>query len=414
MAEIANPSEEALDIVDTDGVFRSGGVSGAWDLERRLAEMDREGVAAEIVFQGGPWAIPMFICYSNRRYEPDVVQAGVRAYHRWAVETFRGGLDRILMLAQPGPCIDMDVTLAEARFAAENGMWGSVMPGQTGRPDFPPLYDRYFDRFWSFYEDLGQPVFIHAGYGTLQGNWMDGMTRIIDQMKIIDQMNAAGRADLLDEIINHTKGYFSLDLKPRRALWQLMLGGVFDRHPNLKVGLCEVRGDWLPPTIAHLDQAYDQARAVLPARRRPSEYWNSNCIVGLSFMHKCEVELRHDIGVDTVAFGRDYPHTEGTWPNTADWLRDAFTGVPDDEIRKILGENAIRAFGLDRAHLAGIASRIGPAIRDVAGPDRTPVDPRALAVFDKRGGYLKPPENVDLGAVDVLLDRDVAELAQAS
>ena len=77
-------------------------------------------------------------------------------------------------------------------------------------------------------------------------------------------------------------------------------------------------------------------------------------------MHKAEIEIRDDIGVDHMTFGRDYPHAEGTWPNTVDYLRDLFAGVPETDVRKILGENAIRFFGLDAEKIAAIAQQVGP------------------------------------------------------
>src|SRR5262249_36494992 len=166
--------------------------------------------------------------------------------------------------------------------------------------------------------------------------------------------------------------------RPRQAMWQMMLGGVFDRHPRLRLVMTEVRGDWLPATLAHLDAAYERGRADLPAKRKPSEYWQEHCLVSLSFGHKSEVAMRHQIGVEPIFFGRDCPHAEGTWPNTADWLSDAFAGVPDDELRLMLGENAVRVMGLDRAKLAAVAARIGPTVDDVTG--RTPrLDARLLA-----------------------------------
>jgi hypothetical protein len=88
-------------------------------------------------------------------------------------------------------------------------------------------------------------------------------------------------------------------------------------------------------------------------------------------------------------------------------LSDAFAGVPDDDLRLMLGENAIRALGLDRAKLAAVAERIGPTIDDVTG--RTPeLDPRLVANWDARGGYLKPPEEHDPDGIDALLRDDLA------
>ena len=135
------------------------------------------------------------------------------------------------------------------------------MPGVGARADLPALYDGFFDPFWSACEDLGLPIVIHAGYGTEQCEFMDK----VDALRV--KMEAEGRDDLLSEIINNAEGFFSLDLRPRRAMWQLMLGGVFDRHPRLRLVMTEVRADWLPATLGHLDAAYEGSprRAAGPA-----------------------------------------------------------------------------------------------------------------------------------------------------
>ena len=158
-----------------------------------------------------------------------------------------------------------------------------------------------------------------------------------------------------------TNEFFS-KFKTRRPLWQLMLGGVFDRHPKLKFVMTEIRADWLPATLQHLEAVYRDHREDLPARRSPTDYWHSNCFTSLSFVHRSEMAMRHEIGVEQIAFGRDYPHPEGTWPNTAEWLKDALIGVPEDEARLMLGENAIRFFGLDGPKLIRIAERVGPTM----------------------------------------------------
>jgi predicted TIM-barrel fold metal-dependent hydrolase len=402
----ANFSPELLEVIDADGVWAGGGYLGAWDADRRLAEMDREGVAAELVYSGDPRALnplsPQF-----RRYPQNVIAAGVRAYHRWAADEFGKAKDRILLVGDPGRAVDMDAMLAELRWIADHGFAGAYVPGYFARPDLPGLSDPYFDPYWSACEDLGLPVVVHAGYGSEQCEFLG---KIEDLQR---DMEAAGRTDLLAEIINNAERFFSKDLRPRRAMWQLMLGGVFDRHPKLRLVMTEVRGDWLPATLRHLDAAYERARGDLPATRTPSEYWQEHCLMSLSFVHKSEVAMRHELGIDTIVFGRDYPHAEGTWPNTADWLSDAFAGVPDDELRLVLGENAIRVLGLDRAKLVAVAEQIGPTIADITGS--TPaLDPRLVANWDARGGYLKPPEPHDPEAIDAFLREDLALIASRS
>ena len=396
----ANFSPELLEVIDTDGVWAAGGYEGAWDADRRLAEMDREGIAAEMVYLGDPRAIsplsPQF-----RRYPPDVVAAGVRAYHRYATDVFGPAQDRILVVGDPASAVDIDAMLAELEWIANHGFAGAYVPGYWARPDLPAPNDPYFDPFWSACEDLALPVAVHAGYGQEQCEFLH---RIEDLQR---EMEAAGRTDLLSEIINNAPRFFSKDLRPRRVMWQLMLGGLFDRHPRLELIMTEVRGDWLPQTLRHLDAAYEQARDHVPARRRPSEYWQEHCLMSLSFVHKAEVAMRHELGVDTIFFGRDYPHAEGTWPNTRDWLGDAFAGLPEDELRLVLGENPIRVLGLDRARLAAIAERIGPTFDDVTGRTHE-LDPRLVANWDARSGYLRPAEEPDPDAVDALLREDLA------
>jgi hypothetical protein len=203
---------------------------------------------------------------------------------------------------------------------------------------------------------------------------------------------------------------FLTDIRARRPMWQLMLGGVFDRHPGLRLVMTEARADWTPATLRALDAVYLRDRDSFAARHSPTEYWHSHCMTSLSFVHRSEVAMRHELGIETLGFGRDYPHNESTWPNTKEWLRDAFAGVPENEVRLVLGENAIRVLGLDRARLAVIAADIGPSIAELQR-DGTPVDPALIAHFDLRGGYLKPAEgDAKLPEVMNLVEDDVAKV----
>jgi hypothetical protein len=130
-------------------------------------------------------------------------------------------------------------------------------------------------------------------------------------------------------------------------------------------------------------------------------------------MHKSEIAMLDEIGADMVTFGRDYPHAEGTWPNTLEYLRDLFTGVPEPDVRKILGENMIRFFGLDAARIAAIAERVGPEISEItSGPA---IDPMLIEHLGERCGYLKPAEGGSrLGELDALLHDDLVRMRQGS
>ncbi len=186
-----------------------------------------------------------------------------------------------------------------------------------------------------------------------------------------------------------------------------MYGGVFDRHPELRVMMTEVRADWVPEVLAHLDAAYDAHRDSLPAKRRPSEYWHSNCMAGLSFMHRVEVEMRDEIGLETIAFGRDYPHTESTWPNTKVYLQHLLAGVPEADARLVMGENLARFLKLDRAALQPVVDKIGFEVSDILG-DHPPLEGDLKAHIDARCGLSKPAERgARLDALDPMLTEDL-------
>ena len=64
-------------------------------------------------------------------------------------------------------------------------------------------------------------------------------------------------------------------------------------------------------------------------------------------------------------WGSDYPHREGTWPFTQKRLDEMFTGIPEAEVRMMVGENAADLYGFDRASLDAIAERIGPKVGEL-------------------------------------------------
>ncbi|MEH6571419.1 MAG: amidohydrolase family protein, partial [Halioglobus sp.] len=73
------------------------------------------------------------------------------------------------------------------------------------------------------------------------------------------------------------------------------------------------------------------------------------------------------IGLDKLMWGSDYPHMEGTWPNTMDKLRESFSDVPEDEIRALLGLTAAGVFSFDMNILMPVAERVGPFVSDITG-----------------------------------------------
>jgi hypothetical protein len=105
----------------------------------------------------------------------------------------------------------------------------------------------------------------------------------------------------------------------------------------------------------------DAARAAELLRTR-------NCHYGASSPSPRELAGRHEIGIERILWGSDYPHYEGTFPNSRKAIRHTFHDKPEPEVRAILGENAARLYGFDLTKLRPWADKHGPTPDEVAVP----------------------------------------------
>jgi hypothetical protein len=81
-----------------------------------------------------------------------------------------------------------------------------------------------------------------------------------------------------------------------------------------------------------------------------------------------DMAARHEIGVDRLLWGADYPHHEGSYPHNKLALRLLFSDVPEDEVRQITSLNAARVYGFDVDALQKHADRVGPTVEELATP----------------------------------------------
>ena len=152
----------------------TGGSRGVNDLDVRLAQMDREGIAAELVYHGDLRTNDLAHNVSNGVWPFEVWDAGARAYNRWVHDAFGSAPERLLLTGAIGSCTDMDATLAELRWIADHGFIGTFVPGFMRHRDMPPLFDPYWEPFWAECEARGIALVVHAGFGFEQGVVYDG------------------------------------------------------------------------------------------------------------------------------------------------------------------------------------------------------------------------------------------------
>jgi predicted TIM-barrel fold metal-dependent hydrolase len=130
---------------------------------------------------------------------------------------------------------------------------------------------------------------------------------------------------------------------------------------------------WAPDLLWTSDIVYDREHAAKKLGRqltdhlsmRPSEYFDRNCYIGASNTRRRELARRYEIGLGNIMWGNDFPHPEGTWPHTREWLENAFSDIPVDETQRILGTNAVECYHFDLEALRPLAERFGPTPADL-------------------------------------------------
>jgi len=328
-----------------------------WDSERRLAEADADGVAAEVLY---PNTVPPFFEQGNLVARPpseadyDHRWAGLQAHNRWLVDFCaqaperRAGIIQIFLNRVEDAVAEIRELSAQMRVCG-----GVLLPSVSPNSGLHELWDPYYEPLWQVCEELDLPLNIHSGSG------------LPDYGDLV-----AARAIMLVEI-----PWFA-----HRPLWHLMFGGVFDLHPSLRIAQTEQGVAWIPRGLDTLDWFYKRmttggaAEAVFfgavaeSMSMLPSEYFAKHVWVGASFLRPSEAPLVHDIGVDRIMWGHDYPHSEGTYPYTTEGLRVAFAGMDPTEVQRMVGTTAAEFYGFDVSTLQPIADRIGPTVEAVAQP----------------------------------------------
>lgn len=329
------------------------GIAGGWDSDARDRELNADGVCGEVIFPdadavtgvaGAPFGAGLG---QSGDLDPRQAMAGARAHNRWLAELCAVSPDRRAGVAVIPAIFDIDAAVAETVRSYESGLRGGIMiPATWG--SYRPYHDHWYDPLWATCQELGIPVQTHVGNAP-----------------------ASDFGEHLGLYIQEVRWWGA------RPMWFAIWSGVFERFPKLIWGATECSafwvGDmlWLADTRFRRDHSAKKLSSALEGglKMLPSEYFDRNCFVGATTTERRELEQRYEIGVDNLLWGNDYPHPEGTWPNTAEWLRSSFGDLPIEECRTMLGLAAAPIFGFDLDKMTALAAQIGPTPADLGQVD---------------------------------------------
>jgi len=288
--------------IDDDG-YRAGNAA------LRLQDMDRDGLAASVVY--GPLSLGLPI------HEAGLQSACYAAWNDWAVEEFNAAdPDRLCALAFL-PAHSPEAAAAELRRCREIGHRGAII--DVFEID---AGDRAWDPLWSAAEETGMPISVHIKDGTSSG-----------LSYRVGKWQSAAFATVLP-----------LQLDEYLAIF--LFGGALERHPALTLVLAESGVGWLPYFLARADMEWRELRDKLDYAPQvpPSELFR-NQVMATFEEDALGTDLIPLLGVDRCMWASDYPHTDSTFPESRRVVAETLGALPADAVRKLTVTNCADLYG---------------------------------------------------------------------
>lgn len=301
--------------------------------EARLKCLDIDGLDAEVIFPAvvaGPrtW----------RSIRDDAVYlACVQAYNDFVSEEYAGYAPERFLPVGVVPMTNLSDAISEMQRCATLGLRSVMLGAFPSGKGWPTAED---DAFWRESMTINMPVTIHVDLdrtGPREGPLLEYTRR---------PQGLVPNADIVAQVSRFA-------MMGGRGAFQLILSGLFDRMPELRVFLAENQLGWIPLCLTVADERYQRhvrwAQELYdwePLKNGlPSDYVRRNILWG--FQHDpTGVQQRHVMGVENLIWGSDFPHQESEYPDSLGVIERNFKGVPDDETQLMVCGNARRFFRL--------------------------------------------------------------------
>ncbi len=288
---------------------------GCYDIDARIKDMDINGVWASLNF---PSMITGFCGrVFSQAQDPALGLAVTKAWNDWFYEEWwQPHPERTIPLGITF-LTDPDEAVKEIHRNAERGFKAITLPERPHRIGMPSLFTGYWDPIVAACAETDTVICLHVG---------------------------------------SSGGYEHAEASPRLQLGATMFGslslaacaewlwsGYAVKHPNLKIAMSEGGIGWVAMLLDRLDNIVDRSKYGLGWDIRPAEVLKRNfwfCTLD----DPSTIDTRHRIGVENIMIETDYPHGDGTWPDTQQLITDVWGHIPEDELRLMCYANAAELF----------------------------------------------------------------------
>jgi predicted TIM-barrel fold metal-dependent hydrolase len=337
--EVENfPVQKELSGRDREKEFRSDPSLGT-DLGTRLNDMAREGVDAQVIFPN------VGLESAGGRESVEYYEAYARAYNDYVAEVFSDHPKRFKP-AGALPVDNIESAVAEATRCIERGFATLFLPCVV---PWQPYRLGLYEPLWQLVEEARIPISFHVFSGNLAlgGEFCDVSDLNEERVAIARQYHQARtlEGEEFETVVGMAAG-----LNP---IVELTGSGVLERHPELQFVVTESECGWLAWALQAMDQMQDRRslyRKRLPLRA--SEYFLRQGHITITDDAVALNNMQFTGGADRLLWGNDYPHDEGTWPESGRFIDTLRKTLSADDAHKVLCGNAARLYGFDLDYLA--------------------------------------------------------------
>ncbi|MCZ6644833.1 MAG: amidohydrolase family protein [SAR324 cluster bacterium] len=303
------------DLMAETNLYRDGknGIRRVTDPELRLADQDRDGVQAEVLYG--------ILGAGTRLNDHEAANEMYRIYNDWLVDFCKTHPERYIGLGCL-PYGDIDAAIAELHRVAKLGLSGVELSCSW---DMEPMWHPIWEPFWQAVHEVNLPLHFHTF-----------PTRPIDRNADIPEKNK--RAAFFTVVSGFQMNLINI-------VAAIIGAGVLERYPNIRVAFGESGIGWIPYALERMDFEWEDRFRDLGLKMPPSGYWRRQCKATFQY-DKIGSKLVHEIGVESLMWGSDYPHGDGVWPESQKYIAEQFSHLPPEITHKIVCENAGKFYGL--------------------------------------------------------------------
>jgi len=296
----------------------------AYDPKARLQAMDADGVDYSVLY---PTVAGLAGETFGRITDPELELACVQAYNDWLIDTWASASDRFVPQCIT-PLHPGEAAAQEIRRAVAKGHKGVIFPAvpEHVRAASPHINEPDYEPIWQACQELEVPVCFHSGASRgIQFPAYAGFS--------------AGIAAAMEAITRPVSSVL--------VLANFLFSRILERFPRLKVVFAETSLAWGAYELELADHQFERQRLHTEGYDLlPSALFKRQChLVG--WFDSTGMKTRHHIGLGNLLWSTNFPQSTSTWPESRRAIGRCFEGVPENERRQVLVDNAARLYKIE-------------------------------------------------------------------